>query len=1131
MSSIAPPDHAHRERIRTDLDANLFVEAGAGAGKTSRLVARIVELVDQGTEIGAIAAITFTEKAAADLRRRLRIELTRAASGPGDEAGQADLFRNQRFEAALDGLDHAPIGTLHAFARRLLNEFPVAAQLPPGFGVIDELESSLAFEERWEELLERLLDDPHPEGGAVDGGVELVQLLDFDHFGLRKTFRRVATSFHDNWDLVAARVDMSPPLPWLPGVNRLGDLIDAALEIEPPSDDTQADCAAHMRGYVDTLAAEQTMLGRLSVAVKASRLLGTEDGRCKAARIGAKSKWQSHGGEAMLAELRLRQEAVFDESMRLLAEARSYRRSLVGAILGRWVLDNAGRRAADGLVEFHDLLVLARRLVSEHADIRAMLHRRYQKLLLDEFQDTDPIQLEIAVRLASDPGDPAQDHDWTALRPLPGRLFIVGDPKQSIYRFRRADIAQYLRAADQIGADRATLSANFRSSRPVIEWVNHVFGRLIRAEPDAQPEYQALEACRQHHVEHGSVTLLGVEPHHDLADVRASAEALRWREAADAADAVATALNERWLVNDEGLLRECRPGDITVLLPARTSLAALESALVERDIPYRAENSSVVYTTTDIRHVMLTLRAADDATDELALVAALRTGLYGCSDVELYEWRMGGGSWSIWRPAPVELAAHPVASAIAHIRSLAERATWSPPADLIAALVDERRLVDAVLDGPDARDVWRRIRFVIEQARAWSDAGGHGLRRYLSWVRLQAAESRTADTILPEHDDDAVRIMTIHAAKGLEFPITVVSGLTTQPHGVAANSVVWHNETWTISSKQGDEIYDDFKPIDEQMSDAERRRLLYVACTRAVDHLVVSLHRKPVKNTPAANRTTSATLLAELGAAAHDESGATPLVANPGQYTVTRERPDQLEWADSAAWQEERDRALRAAGRRDTVSATRLAEDLVVLIDPGERLDEGLRKEPVDLELPAWQRGRYGTAIGRAVHGTLQFCDLVEGSDIAVLAAGQCAAEGIIGFESTVEALARSALTAPVMRAAVDLEHHRELFVAAPVGDRVLEGYVDLLVRTEHGYLIVDYKTDAWQHGIDRDERVARYRRQLAAYAVALEAVVDEPIVGGVLVHCRADGPAEQIELADFTGAVQQLRAAMLISA
>jgi ATP-dependent helicase/nuclease subunit A len=1113
-----PPDQRDRERIRDELDRNLFVEAGAGAGKTSSLVGRIVELVRSGVVIGAIAAITFTEKAAADLRHRLRGALQQAAA---DTAGHGDPCEHDRFEAALDELDHAPIGTLHAFARRLLNEFPVAAGLPPGFGVLDELESGLAFEERWEDLLERLLEHPHPAGGALEGGIALVQLCDFDDFGLHKTFRRVAVGFHENWDLVEARVDTSEPPAWSVDVTRLTALVEAASHVVTPPDDSQALCVDALRVWAAELRTGTTTIEQLTTCLAIARRFAN------AGRIGNKANWRGHGGDTALADLRARELEIFAEAQCQLESARTHRVRLVGAILGAWVLGSAQARAADGTVEFHDLLVLARRLVSTQPDIRAALHRRYQRLLLDEFQDTDPIQLEIAVRLAAAPDDPAQAKDWTELEPLPGRLFIVGDPKQSIYRFRRADIGQYLRAADQVGADGATLSANFRSSAPVIRWVNHVFGRLIEAQPDTQPAYQPLAACRPHHLEHGSVHLIGVGEHADLGEQRARAEDLRWREAADAADAVATALHERWLVTDHDAheLRECRPGDVTILLPARTSLAALEAALVAREIPYRAENSSVVYTTTEIRHVMLALRAADDATDELALIAALRSGLYGCSDVELFEWRSRGGSWSIWRQPPDGSAGHPVAAAIAHIRSLAERSTWWSPADLIAALVDERRLVDAVLDAPDARDVWRRIRYVVEQARAWSDAGGHGLRRYLAWARLQAAESRTADTILPEHDYDAVRIMTIHAAKGLEFPITVVTGLTTEPAGRAAHSVVWHNDTWTIASKQGDEIYDDFKPIDEQMSDAERRRLLYVACTRAIDHLVVSLHRVPPKPEMATKRMSSATLLASAGAA-DDAAGAEELATNPGGFTIPRVAPDELEWSDVAAWEAERERALGVAGRRLSVSATRLAEDLA-WHDPGAATDEGLRKDAVDLELPPWQRGRYGTAVGRAVHGTLQFCDLEHGHDIDALADAQCAAEGIIGLGSSAAALARSALSAPAVRAALSAEHHRELFVAAPIGDRVLEGYVDLLVRTDDGYVIVDYKTDAWRPGTDRAERIARYRRQLAAYALALEHVTGEPIVAGVLVHCRTSGEAEQIELDGWADAIADLRAAM----
>ena len=1111
------PDRSDRQAIATDLGTNLFVEAGAGSGKTSSLVGRIVALVASGVEIGTIAAITFTEKAAAELRHRLRAQLIAA------ETDAHDPIHAERMHLALDALDHAPIGTLHAFARRILNDYPVQAGLPPGFRVLDELESQLAFEERWSTLLDQILDDPEPPGGIVEGGSRLIELCGLDNFGLSSGARRVATGFHDNWDLVEARVDRSDPPPWqldpAPFARAVLDVCDTPC----PSDDTQAARLTELRTAAQRLG-EADRLGE-QIAI----LEHLEDRCRKVKRTGSKANWKLAGLDPQaLDDLRQHQIELADQALALLQSVRDYRVGVLGALLGRWVLDAAHARAADGTVEFHDLLVLARQLVVRHPAVRADLHRRYQRILLDEFQDTDPIQLEIAVRLAADPHDPLHD-DWTRLRPLPGRLFIVGDPKQSIYRFRRADIAQYMGAAAQIAATPAGLSANFRSSQQVLDWVNHVFANLIVHETDVQPAYRPLEARRQHFRDQGSVTVIGVDEHADL-DSGKRAETLRWREASDAADAVATALLEGWPVSHRDqdgapVLRPCRPGDITVLLPARTSLPALEAALRDRDLPYRAENSSVVYTTTEIRHLMLALRAADDATDQLALVAALRTPLYGCSDVDLYDWKAGGGAWSIWADVPEQLAGHPVDEAFDHLRSLAERSTWLTPADLLAALVDERRLLDAALDSPDGRDVWRRVRYVVDQARAWSDAGGHGLRRYLGWVNLMASESRNADTILPEHDDDAVRIMTVHAAKGLEFPITIVSGLTTKPSPTYSNSVVWHRDTWTISNKHGDEIYEDFKPLDEQISDAERRRLLYVACTRAVDHLVVSLHRLPGPTAVVSNATNAALLHAGGATGA----GARQLQVAGGTFTVERPDPATLPWADRSAWADERRRAVSAAAWRPTVSATRLADELATTatLDPAAANDSGLAKDPVDLDLPPWQRGRYGTAVGRAVHGVLQFTDMRTGHDVDTLAAAQCAAEGINGVEQLVASLARSALAAPIVRAAVDREHHRELFVAAPTGTRLLEGYIDLLVRTDDGYVIVDYKTDDWSDGSQRRQRVARYRTQLAAYGVALEHVIGEPVVGGILVRCIDGEPAEQIELTEFTTAQLEVRAAL----
>ncbi len=247
---------------------------------------------------------------------------------------------------------------------------------------------------------------------------------------------------------------------------------------------------------------------------------------------------------------------------------------------------------------------------------------------------------------------------------------------------------------------------------------------------------------------------------------------------------ITTALADGWPVYDErlGALRPCVPGDICVLLPTRISLPALEAEFRDAGLPYRAENSSVVYASSEMRAVLLALRAADDPTDNLALVASLRSPLYGCSDVELWEWVVAGGTLgsvgtATRRAAPTTRSPRPspTCARSPSDRDSCRRPTCSPPWPTSGGCSTSPST------GGDARDVWRRLRYVIEQARAWADAGGHGLRRYLHWAALQASESRVADTILPEHDHDAVRVMTVHAAKGLEFPITIVAGLTTKP--------------------------------------------------------------------------------------------------------------------------------------------------------------------------------------------------------------------------------------------------------------------------------------------------------------------------------------------------------------
>jgi ATP-dependent exoDNAse (exonuclease V) beta subunit len=315
--------------------------------------------------------------------------------------------------------------------------------------------------------------------------------------------------------------------------------------------------------------------------------------------------------------------------------------------------------------------------------------------------------------------------------------------------------------------------------------------------------------------------------------------------------------------------------------------------------------------------------------------------------------------------------------------------------------------------------------------------------------------------------------------------------------------------------------FENFKPIDEQMDYHERLRLLYVACTRAKDHLIVSLHRKQRKKPPTeAHRDTSAELIAaacddlERLAAPTAVTGRTPAPATP----VGVPAPPPLE-----RWEAERTVRLAASARRRSLGASDVA-----LLTHGQALDAetvaGGEKDARDLELPPWQKGRYGTAIGRAVHAVLQTIDLVTGAGTHEAAAAQAAAEGIMDREPDIARLAGAALAAPSIVESHGCRRWRETYVATTVGDRTLEGYIDLLYRTNEGLVVVDYKTASSTRDLER--RLAAYRAQGGAYAVAVEQATGERVCRVVFVFLTPDGAVE-LDLDDLEVAKAAVRAAV----
>jgi ATP-dependent exoDNAse (exonuclease V) beta subunit len=1089
-------DGAARLSIRNDTGATLFVDAGAGSGKTSVLVSRAQTLaIEDGIPIANIAAVTFTERAASELRDRLRARLEQAA------LHTSRAQQRERALAALDDLDTAAIGTLHSFAQRILSEHPIEAGIPPLIEVLDEVGSSVAFEARWSLLRTELLDDP-----AMSATLDIAQAtgITVEHV------RSLITKLNSDWDLVQERV-VAPEPPAEPALPDLSALVAGARHLGAWA----ARCTDEQDKFLPRLQEVGAWAGDLEAAGADSFSQLTVLQRAGSLKwsYGKASSW---GGA--LAQIK-------DECKDWQLGARQVVAQVVESTLrsivhwcGVRVLESARARRADGRLEFHDLLVLARNLLRDNAEVRADLQRRYQRLLLDEFQDTDPIQIEIAVRIAG--GAAATQARWEDVNVPQGSLFVVGDPKQSIYRFRRADIAMYLRAQQMLGGQ-VSLTTNFRTGAPILDWVNAVFSQVILADPEKQPAYQPLDAFRDGPTVGEPVTVLGAEAHPE----KVSAQQLRALEAGDVARSIVRALSEGWTTQEssptEPTWRPLRPGDITILLPARTSLPFLETALDDAGVMYRTEASSLVYHAQEVRDLFAAVRAIADPSDAFALVTTLRSPLFGCGDDDLWTWKLARGSFNLLAPAPEGHEDHPVAVAIAALRDLYRRSRWLTPSEILGTLAVERRMFEAAVFGPRARDSWRRLRFVIDQARAWSEIEHGGLRAYLTWATAQSAEgSRVAESVLPESDVDSVRIMTIHAAKGLEFPMVVLSGMTAQPFRGRGVRLLWTDDGYAVSLS-GELETGDFQeqlPLDEQMSSYERLRLMYVATTRARDHLVVSLHRFGPTDT-------NARRLADAGAAqvgaAPLPSGALGSVPVPPTATVLPP-PDFDTWLAGVRQSAEASRrhpAYSASGLEGTDPDAEAAlpdvegplPDIAVGADVAitmtrtdDEVASGAAKGGRDVELPAWSKGRYGSAVGRAVHGVLQVVDLEAPDDIEDAVAAQCVAEGVVQLAPLVASLVRSALGSDVVKRAAVREHWRESYVGMVERDgTVLEGFVDLIYREDDGSLvIVDYKTDdAPDEALP--SRMEYYAPQVNAYRTIVQTAIDGPAAEPILVFAR----------------------------
>ena len=1062
-----PSDQQHRDRILQSLDENLFVEAGAGTGKTTALVGRIVTLIASGAaKMAGLAAITFTEAAAAELRDRVRRDLEIAA-----EDDSRDVDSRDRCRRAVSEMDAASIQTLHSFAQSLLRELPLEAGLPPGFEMLDPIAADLRFQQDWDQWLDESLE-------SAELGPKLARAL---HLGLNlDQLRRVASALNDDYDLVADASIAGASEPTLTIGNRLAEAVAEIERLRRFSKNGDGDLLFDHTAEVVALAQRLPAAGGGDRAYERAlvRLLGWKR---LSTRSGNQKNWDKDEVTGVNACKLLKD--MLQELEGLRAEEIAALRTAAFApaleAVRKFVVDQSARRKEEGHAGFHDLLVWARDMLRDNPDARRRFQRRFHHLLVDEFQDTDPIQAEIAFFLAGDPDDRAgsMSKDWEAIVPTPGKLFMVGDPKQSIYRFRRADIVTMTHVRNHLVHESTPLQQNFRSQQSIISWVNHVFGRWMRNEDgsELQAEYRDLVAT------HG-VSKEGEEAPPPAVyfvgeGVDGNADTARRLEGLAVAALARRVKEERWQVRSQehGGWRDATYRDICLLLPSRTNLEALEQELEAADVPYRIESESIVLGTEDVRQLLNCLRAIDSPGDQVALVAALRSTAFSCSDVELLQFVDDGGRFDYLHPGS---ATGPVAEALAVLRESNKKCGLKPPDELIEEFIRERHLVELSFDRRRPRERWRRLRFVVEQARAYQRAGGSSLRGFLDWIERQVVErARAVESPAPESDEDCVRIMTIHAAKGLEFPVVVLTGFGSRPNRNSDNVIVDRASGQAeieLTLPGGIHVptpgYEAAKSRESAAAEAEEVRLAYVACTRAKDHLLVSLFRPEAKKD-----TTRAAKLEEFCADHLDlfqKLDWESLVEAAAAYTPQAEEEERLASGGDfatlrAQWEAQRDSTIEKASRPQAQAVTAIAQRVKGQPPsvPAEGDVTSEKAEAGEGEIP-YLRGRGGTNLGRAVHAVLQSIDLLTGEGLEDICRAQAEAEGIGDAAKDVLELSRNALATETVQELIEsvkkgsANYYREVFVSTKLGDRLVEGFIDLLIDAPDGITIVDYKTD-----------------------------------------------------------------------
>lgn len=833
------PDRQARHLAETTFDRNVVVVAGAGTGKTTLLVNRLVHLLikePHPVPVSQIVALTFTNKAATEMKIRLRDRLMllsqpetgAARASDGGAVSMADLRAHyglsadevaSRAATALRDLEKGQIGTLHSFAAHLLRLYPLEGGVDPAFQEDDGLRFDEHFTAAWDQWVDRELSRQGSRHRLWRKALMTTTLDD-----LRNLARALSSELVD-LDLLESQLNeeqLNPVLvEWVRQTGERGQvLLDAHDRLKRRKiEHMLAAAVSLMTSIVDRGAA-----GIRSLSLSELEWLGKDPGNL----VGGWEKEEFLEAETIIKTAQ-RYQSINDEFFKDAFH-----------LLGPIISEIRRSFSRNGWVSFDGLLAGARALLRDHLSVRERIKQDYRAVLVDEFQDTDPVQYELILAISECLG--SRDPTWQEMALEPGKLFIVGDPKQSIYAFRRADIEAFDRVVQKIEEDGGmiqTLTTNFRSDAAVLGPVNDVFDRLFERRPLVQPANVRLEVQPQRRPSNFDP---GVRVHVTLPNPDD-----RVFDAAGATRGEGETL-ARWLAEDVLSRPQVKPGQIALLFRKLTQADIYVDALRRYGLPYVIEGEKHFYRRQEVIDLMNVLRVLDHPHDSVALTGVLRSPLGGLTDLAIYELRqsmgfeyLGFDSLETWDHAE----SPSIRRLYGHLAWLHRRVASLPLPDALDLIFERLPVLEIAAASLHGEQAVANLLKVKQTAATVADRPHLTLSGFVDLMVARLEEQPDeAESPLSEESSNAIQVLTIHKAKGLEFPIVVLPGLhqgSGRERDLPVVTFDWSSGTYGLSlggvHNFGAVLVHEKRKVREE---AERRRVLYVGMTRAKDMLVLS---------------------------------------------------------------------------------------------------------------------------------------------------------------------------------------------------------------------------------------------------------------------------------------------------